>query len=214
MTGDKKYEPINLSWWIIVALVIVLVLLFSPTWAQHECRYNCPDDNPIDVSQVVTGPIIGGNDYLGFGGPQFDVDIGQCMGTKSDHYIFGLWSNQRMVENYWCHAITLINAGYVDAGIFMLCKHTVLSEMDGCPGPFVELLTRPETTSERDDQQEMLSNHDSLQMTLMNLQTQFDDLAKTRPQIVYRVPPEVKEQIDDGAVRRAAARAALEKKEQ
>jgi len=134
VTEPKRYPLIQL-----LIIVMLVVAAIEVAWGQENCRgHSCNSDGaPIDVSQSVAGPVIGGSDSLGlgFGGPQFDVDIAQCMGTQSDSYLWNIWSKQRMTENYWCHAITLINAGYVEAGTYMLCNHTVLGEMNDCPGP-------------------------------------------------------------------------------
>jgi len=37
-------------------------------------------------------------------------------------------------------AANLIQSGYVDAGAWILCNHTILSKMPDCPGPFAEMV--------------------------------------------------------------------------
>jgi len=221
MRGPKKYHSIDISWWIIVGLAVVLVLLFSPTWTQDiEC-----DGGPCGEFVDLSSTTLSGSDTVafGFGSPSYDVDINNCTGSTSRSFVFGLFSHQRLQEIHFCHAMNLISAGYVDAGNWLLCNKTKMSEMPDCPGTLF-LPDQPTTSTEREDQQQMLGNHDNLQMSLMSLQAQFDDLEKMRQdaitrysqaQKVLQVQQQEQQQREvKEAARRAATRAALEKKEQ
>jgi len=118
--------------YLIVLAVVVVFLVFKVTEAG--------DEEEIIEQHVTTGgdSSVG----LGFGGTQFDVDIAQCVGSVVDSW-FIFYSKQRLQENYWCHAITLANAGYIEAAEYMLCQHTVLSEMPDCPGKVLDRMALP-----------------------------------------------------------------------
>jgi len=131
MKGEKKYQPVSL-FWTAVLIVALLVLWVSNAEAQHECQggHNCnPDGVPVDVSQTVTGPIIGGDNSfgLGIGGSNFDFDIAQCLASKGTHIIVVSWSS--LVENPVCIAQYLNTIGAYNAAARVLCKTDKLSDV-------------------------------------------------------------------------------------
>lgn len=169
------------------ALVILALFAMSvPLWAQ-ECRgHSCNDADGTIVDTNLSTSISDDNLALGFGGASFDVDIGDCMGSQSDQYLFGLWGKQRMRENYWCHAMTLIQAGYVEAGSFMLCNHTILAQMPDCPG---NLFEQPETASNGPSQtnsvttKELEERIEQQQMELQTLANRYENMMR-RPTVI------------------------------
>jgi len=207
--GDKKNQPIDISWWIILALALMLTMLIVPAYAQVQSN---------DMNAQTAGNI-GGNDALalGFGGASFDVDIAQCVGSQSDTFFFGIYGKQRLRQNYWCHAITLANAGYIEAAEYMLCHHTVLSNMPDCPGN----IFRPEPKGEgasgpanavaeevEELEQYAQEQFNDYQMQITDLSVTVQQLQDKPAQIVYRVPPEIQSQMEADADRRQKAREA------
>ena len=123
-------------------IVFALFLMSAPLWAQ-ECRgHSC--NGGEGVSTTVGGSTItnaiGGADSLalGFGGADFDVAIAGCVGSVASTYGFGAFGRQKLKEDHWCQAMSLIGAGYRDAGEFILCTETILKDMDDCPGSLAE----------------------------------------------------------------------------
>jgi len=205
MNGEPKRYPL------IYVLIIVLIVVagIEVAWGQDPFQSN-------DMNTQTSGNIGGDSNLaLGFGGSQFDVDIAQCMGSASRSFVFGLFAQQRLQENYWCHAITLANAGYIEAAEFMLCKHTVLSEMGSdCPGDLLRptktegTLNRVTEEIERVEKQSQ-DQLSAYRMEITDLTTTVQTLEAKPAQIVYRMPPEIQAQIDAAEDRRARAKMAL-----
>lgn len=167
MRGDKENYPHP----IISVILIVLLILATVNLALAS-----GDEIEQELENTIA---IGGNNSLGlgFGGAQFDVDIGQCIGSEAQTWFFGIYGRQTLKENAWCHAITLINSGYTDAGEWLLCHYTYLSEMPDCPGP---MFIQPETNSIVDDASVVEDTEDEfVQEQLMQYQMQITDLASS-----------------------------------
>ena len=198
--NEDKHKPVPLISLLLVVLMVIVTAELA--CAQHVCQggHNCNrDGTPVDVSQVAGGNVValdaGSSLGLGFGGAQFDVDIAQCMGSESTNWFFGAYAPQRLKENYWCHAITLANAGYIDAAEYILCTHTKLSEMPNCPGEIFRKEAKEgtagpltEIVEEIDDHEEEAERqHQEYQMQITDLAAQIEDLKRPRPPVVQRV---------------------------
>jgi hypothetical protein len=132
-------------------LFVMLMVAAAPVFAQ-KCGGHYGDDCGTDVTTDVTTNVtssltggttsVGGSDNLalGLGSPSFGAAIGDCMGTQARSFLFGLYGQQTLTESYWCEAFNLASAGYPEAAAYILCNHTVLKDMPGCPGPILSMV--------------------------------------------------------------------------
>jgi hypothetical protein len=177
-----------------LCLLLGVLLASVPLWAQ-ECRGNsCNGSSPGDVtvdtvinSQLSGGDSmassslsVGGSRAYAFGGPSFDVDIAQCLASKSDHVLFGLYAKQRVSQNLHCMGLAYMAAGMPEAAKYLLCdlKESPLAGMPGCPGPVVA--AEQPVDPHANDIEAQADRIDAQMAMISSLSAELEDL-KARP---------------------------------
>ena len=143
-----------------------------------------------------------------------DIDIRDCLASYS--YVFGLV--QRTRPNKLCLADKAQAAGKIEEAAKLRCSYysvrrafggreacvTAMS-LESVPEPVPQPAATDED-EEGDEQAELLAD---LQASVQNLQDELSKKPKATKIIVKETPPEVQQQIDEDALRRANARKAL-----
>lgn len=177
-----------------LCLLFGVLLASLPLWAQ-DCRGNsCNGGSPgdVDVETVITSQLsggdsmassnlnVGGSRAYAVGGPSFDVDIAQCLASKSDHYLFGVWAKQRVSQNLHCMGLAYLQAGMYEAAKHILCevKNAPLSGMPNCPGPM--MVAEPPVENHDDELAEQADRIEAQMAMLSELSAEIDDL-RSRP---------------------------------
>lgn len=175
-----------------LCLLLGMLLASVPLWAQ-DCRGNsCNGGSPghIDINSQLSGGdnmassnlSVGGSRAYAVGGPSFDVDIAQCLASKSDHYLFGVWAKQRVSQNLHCMGLAYLQAGMYEAAKHVLCevKNAPLSGMPNCPGPMVAEPPPPPVENHDDEIAEQTERIEAQMAMLAELSAEIDDL-RSRP---------------------------------
>jgi hypothetical protein len=139
----KELGPVDWLQALLMVVLFVMLLFAAARSFSQECDeygYNCDNFNSENIMSSENVMSSGDSLALGFGGTRFGAAIGDCMGTQARTYLFGLYGQQTLTESHWCEAFNLISAGYTDAGTYILCHHTVLKDMPGCPGPLLSMV--------------------------------------------------------------------------
>lgn len=145
--GRKEFQPSNILWLVIAAVVVIL--LVSESKAQHQSN---------DMNNQTAGDITGGNvafsgkGSYAIGQGSFDVDINQCMGSVARSFVFGLYGDQKLQQNYWCHAESLFRLHRYEAAAHIWCNKTYLGELyesvESCVADMGEPPAMPEPAPE------------------------------------------------------------------
>ncbi len=122
--GPKEFQPINPLWVVIVAIAVgVLVSQVASATGDNRGPVTQEVDIAGDSSKALG---------IGFSSPSFTAAINQCIATEAENWFFGAYGKQKVVPNYHCMGLAYLQAGMIDAGEYILCKHTELSEMPDC----------------------------------------------------------------------------------
>lgn len=226
----RKYGRVNFGWFIL-AIVAGFLISWKAAKAQEivtnagDCAGRSSACADLNTVVDVQGATIGGDNHkavgIGLSSPSFTAAISQCVATEALSLAFGAWGKQKVVANYHCMGLAYLRSGMFNAGEYILCTHTELSHMgeDECkaavkqfvlpivtepePEPSAELLELEEYHEERLEEQQMLIA--DMQAKIMNLETELEtELAQVPEPVVQQVV------VDDGAERRAKARAAAQ----
>lgn len=227
MTDDRN-KPFPLLYLFIIA--VIFIVLVEVAFGQANCTgHSCNDEGtPGDVNLTggAVSNVIGGNSSRGYAvsGAQVDVDIGQCMGSVYEAWLLGIiHAEQKLIENAHCVAMNEHNIGNHSAEARIKCKQTktggnydtftdCFDEQkehwnkeptgEGASGPADRVAEIVEENEERAQKQ-----FEDYQMQITDLTSSVQQLEKQPAQIIYKIPPELQEQIDAAADRRARAKA-------
>jgi len=212
--GDKKYEPVNLTWWI-VGLVMMALLVALETRADDGHGHDHHDGGDVDVT---TGDLIGGDTTLSGGDTNVstggnktfafshslgDVDINEgknCLGSEAWGTI--IVSHQYLELNPWCASLFYELNGMHEFAAKMRCdikeignKYTTLED---CWRD--QNLTPAEPSGEGSSgiADAIVSHHDedlqSVQMQIAEVTERLDHyeevVSSPPPQIVQQAAPE------------------------
>ncbi len=118
-----KPKRFNIIWFLLAGILAFLII--DKANAQHECQggHNCNDGGEIMLGDTSVETIIGGNDALGIGLSMGDVDINDCLASKSTPLY------QWLVENKWCMADSLDARGLYEAAARVRCQTKTLKSV-------------------------------------------------------------------------------------
>lgn len=169
----KKYKAVNGL--LVAGLMLVLVIIYTKNASAQEVITGNSGDC-AGRSSACADMTVGGSDAFGLGlsSPSFGAAISQCVATEASNWIFGAYGRQKVVANYHCMGLSYLRSGMYDAGEFILCKHTELSDMPDCPAAVaqfnmaVQAMPEPEVAEEKHEELEQI--HDAQLSELMALQ--------------------------------------------
>ena len=180
-------------------LFVLLLLVPAIGLADDDCKGHSCTGAEVDIVSTLSGGdsnssssvSVGGSRGYAFGGASFDVDIAQCLASRSDQILFGLWAKQRIQQNLHCMGLAYLAAGMYDAGKHILCdlKDSPLAGMPNCPGLIVEDAPPPpppvEDThlEEIEDQAEQIATQMAM---ITELNEKYEALAKRPSKTVQR----------------------------
>jgi hypothetical protein len=219
MTREGKITVINYF-----LFGLILVLIMSPVWADdHECQggHNCNDGSVLtggDNTASNAASIAGSRSY-GLGGGDMDIDDGY----RSFSYLFGLVQDTK--SNPLELARQLMAEGNYEAAAKLRCKpwgiSRALGGKDACitalsvPVPARQPPIPPADTSNDEDEDDHIDELNALRGRLMVIESQRTqeaaraEKAAVRANAAAQRAERQQQQPDDGAERRAKARAAL-----
>lgn len=203
----------NINHIFFIALVLIVIQLVQPAFASDRITQS-NDQNINTAGDVTTGT----GDALGVGFSFGDVDIGDCVVTKQTSILLVGW--QRFDENPWCQAVVMYQMGQIDTAERILCRDTNIGtyytdeiecrDAINLP-PLGEVVSAPEVVDEHlEDEEEY---HEELLMEQQQFQVDLETkIAMLEEELQRKEQPVIqKVYVDDGAERRAKARAARDK---
>jgi len=195
-----KNDPVKLVGFLL--LVALLVILCAPVWASGGDNDTGPDVD-VDSASSVSNSVRDSSSALGLSSG--DVDINQCY--RSYNYLV-VWQDTK--PNPLCLAQQLMAEGNYAAAAILRCEprtiHKSYGGKDACiaalaVSPPEPVVVEPVIDTDDDDD----DYREQQWLAYEQLQAEVEELKKAPPErvIVQQVPS------DDGAERRANARAAL-----
>jgi len=111
--------------WFLVAGILIFLIIAKVEADGHKCQgYNCNDgDTVLMVGDTSVDTVIGGSDAFGIGLSMGDVDINDCLASKSTPLY------QWLVENKWCMADSLDAKGLYEAAAKIRCETKTLRKV-------------------------------------------------------------------------------------
>jgi len=199
MNQNHRYEPVNLFWWIVAAMFLLLFLIVQKAKAQYR--------EIEQETEVITDVTVGGDSsrVYGFSHSLGDVDINECIVTHQKGSFIVSW--QGYDYNAWCMGEVYDRKGLVEMGALMRCDipvirqhftsdldckeaNTVSFEVTGSPeiDALKDRVARyDEDEDERNDQFEELTTQLQQQQQMIDQnQAQYQQIRVERPQIIQQ----------------------------
>jgi len=207
----KRYEPVNLFWWIIAGIFLLLLLIVKQPKAQYR--------EIEQETEVITDVTVAGDSSraYGFSHGLGDVDINDCIVSKQWGSI--LLSHQYYKYNIWCMANQLDKAGQHDAAAKLRCQIPTIkktwpdrSTCESIMDLEYEVIETPELTELKDrvarydkDDEEDREQLEELQIKVVQLEQQIEQAP---------APVLMNDEVEKAARRRANSRQALKGEEE
>ena len=204
--------------WILLVLAIAIGLVLFAGWqlafaqGDHKCQggHNCNDSGESIVDVVTGDTIVGGDDVLGISFSTGDVDISQCLASKSTPVY------QWLKENKWCMADSLDAHGRHEAAAKVRClTKTLKKAYPNRAECEAAVLMDPHITPPVEESVVIDDNGDD-DYRFEELQSQIVALEQHNESAAARVAvnPVLEKQLAADATRRAKAREALKESKQ
>ncbi|MEE8481765.1 MAG: hypothetical protein V3S12_00300 [Acidiferrobacterales bacterium] len=177
-------EPKRVNIWILLLIAMAcVVFVFDVAYgdSDHECQGNSCNgggDVALDSSTVIGDTIVGGDDALGIGFSMGDVDIGQCIASKSTPVY------QWLVENPWCMADSLDARGRHEAAAKVRCSTKTLRraypDPVQCEAAVLVAVVVPDVPSKNDSEDDDDEYREQQQTYLGELEGRMDRMESDR----------------------------------
>lgn len=205
--GRKERQPFNIFWLVVLAAMCVVIVADISRADEISSGQNCAGKS----SACLNG---GDSVAIGLGSPSFGAAIDQCLSTKSQTWLWGIWGNQDSESNYWCMGAQYRQLGLYDAAARVWCSKAGMNSlysshqecMSALSAPPEQPREAPVVAARLDDAVEDLhaAEIEEYQMLVADMQASYENLTAAEPQVVERtVVQEVERFTDDQRVRLA-----------
>jgi len=219
MSSEPK--RVNLIWWIIAAFLLTVFFIIKQTEASERYDIKQKTDVSTDVSQSIGDTVIGGDSSrsYGVGMGSFDVDINQCLASKS----WGLlvYQRQDIVENPWCMADSLDARGRHDAAAEIRCNTKTLQQVYPVRSDCIaavkvnaEIVETPELAllysraaqydADEEERDELIV---AQQQEIEYVKEELASIKQKPPRIIYQTDPALLTRLEAEEARRTRAKA-------
>ncbi len=200
-----KLKSIHRALFLLIVLTSIALINVAYGQGNHECQggHNCND------AGAAGDTIIGGDEALGIGFGMGDVDIRECLASKSTPVY------QWLKENPWCMANGLDARGRHEAAAKVRCQTKTLRKAYPnrveCEAAVLMIAALPpvlpELSENDSDEDEDDGRIEYLQMQISELTAGYERQMQEPPQLI--VDPAIQQNIDASKARRTAASKAL-----